>query len=158
MSCRICRRHCGTVCGNCCGDAPGFPSQFGVASVVGKVFYSELEASMALPERPIKTETTMNPNDGWVDPEFKDQYPSIFAFMFDPTYANGKVRRTGSLSIFTKMGTLTCAVNDNDRNAVAYVNAGTWEELLYLVEEGILNDSLGWRGKKPFSVGQTPPF
>lgn len=113
---------------------------------------------MALPERRAP-ETAYSPDVGlWQRDDYTDTYPSIYAFVNDTTYSSGKARLTGSISMFTKVGTLTFAVNDNDRQLTAYVSAGTWAEALQMIEDGIREDSLQWRKRTPFNNSQKPPF
>lgn len=113
---------------------------------------------MALPERPLKSSGDMAPNHPWTDPEFASDYPSLFSFLNDATYDNGQSRLTGGISIFVKFMVLTAAVNDHARGAVAYVNATTWAELLFLIDAGIKDDSLAWKRKTAFVQTKNPPF
>lgn len=118
---------------------------------------------MPLPERKVDPSRAQQPGVEWIDPEFVEAYPSLKAFLFDRQYSNGKNRVTGSISIFTKMGCLTAAINDNDRGYSAFVNAGTWVELLFIIDQGILNDSLDWKVssfRRPQNSGgsQQPPY
>jgi len=94
----------------------------------------------------------------WVDPEFAREYPSIMAFLKDTTYADGSSRLPGTISLFVKGGCLTFAVNDNDRGGSAFVNCHTVNEALDVIEQGILNDSLDWKLKKPANVKGPIPF
>lgn len=106
------------------------------------------------------TPVGMGPAAGpvWEDPEFKGDYPYLHSFLFDTQYEDGTKRLTGSVSIFTKGGILTAAVNDNDRRVSAFVKGATWAELLFYVDEGIKSDSLEWRSKTPAGNTTTPPF
>jgi len=113
---------------------------------------------MFLPKRSAPTSKTMAPKDPWIDPEFKDSLPALYWFLNEFRYEDGTTRLTGSMSLFTKLGTLTAAINDNDRGLSAFVTATTWAELLFLVDQGILNDSLEWRSKTPPAPAQKTPF
>lgn len=113
---------------------------------------------MPLPDRPVNASGGMTPNDPWTDPEFRDVYPSLFSFLHDAQFSNGKTRLTGSLSIFTKFSVLTCAVNDNARGVTAFVNATTFDELLFKLEEGIREDTLQWRRKGAYGNTNSIPF
>lgn len=114
--------------------------------------------TMALKRR--DTPVGMGPASGpvWEDPEFKAEYPNLHAFLFDSLYDDGTRRLTGSISIFTKGGVLTAAVNDNDRKVSAFVKGATWAELLFYIDEGIKADSLEWRSKTPNGNTTQPPF
>lgn len=119
---------------------------------------------MALPKRAAPTSAAAPPPDGWIDPEFKADFPSLFAFIHDRNYDDGSARLTGGISFYNKAGMLTASVNDNDRGLVAYVSAATWLELIFKINEGICDDSLDWKAKQPFSQprsggnGQVIPF
>jgi len=113
---------------------------------------------MALPKRSAPSSFVVSEDQKFCDPEFKAQYPSLFAFLNDTSYSDGSRRLTGTLSLFVKAGRLTCGVNDNDRLICAYVNAVTVAELLFLVDEGIAADSLEWKQKYKDMGNQKPPF
>jgi hypothetical protein len=113
---------------------------------------------MALQKRSAPSAFVARPEELFEDPEFKDQYPNLHAFLNDLSYADGSKRLTGTLSLFVKGGRLTCGVNDNDRLICAYVNAVTVAELLFKVDLGIGNDSLEWKPKYKDLQGQKPPF
>lgn len=113
---------------------------------------------MPLPKRKaadIKPQYTMK---DWVDPEFGETYPAIRSFLMDVTCEGGETRIPGTISIFVKGDALTFAVNDRDRNVTAYVNMHTFAEALDVIENGILNDSLDWKGKPPTTAGRIPPY
>jgi len=100
----------------------------------------------------------MTPNDPWIDPEFSSVYPSIYSFMFDIKFSDGTSRLPGSISLFVKFDVLTAAINDNARGVSAFVNATTFDELLFKIEEGIREDKLAWRRKGQYGNTQSPPF
>jgi len=113
---------------------------------------------MALPKRTAPASKPVDPLNSWVDPEFKEGTPALHSFLLDSHYADNSRRLTGSMSIFTKAGVLTAAINDNDRQLVAYVTACTWGELLFKVDQGIAEDSLDWRAKAVPGSAQKIPF
>jgi len=113
---------------------------------------------MALPKRTVDPTKVKPAGETWTDPEFWDQYPSIHAFMFDVQYEGGERRIPGGIGLYTKLGVLSASVYDNDRGCVAYVNATTFSELLFKIEEGICNDNLDWKGKSGQNHAQKPPF
>jgi len=102
---------------------------------------------MALPKRSAPAQRPVDHVNSWVDPEFKEGTPALHSFLLDGSYEDGTRRLTGSVSLFTKQGVLTAAVNDNDRLLVAYVTACSFGELLFKINEGIQEDSLDWRSK-----------
>lgn len=113
---------------------------------------------MALPNRKVGASGGFDDKPDWVDPDFHEQYPCMTAFVRDTKWDDGTTRTTGNITVFCKFGKLTAAVNDWARGVVAYVNAGTWEELLFMIEEGIEKDSLEWRRKATTNNSQQPPF
>lgn len=94
----------------------------------------------------------------WEDPEFKADYPSLYSFLFDTRYADGSNRLQGSVSLFVQGYALKAAVNDKDRCCVAFLNAGTFTELLTLIDDGIREDKLDWKGSGKSTGEKTPPF
>lgn len=113
---------------------------------------------MALKKRPVTKDTPDGPGATWDDLVFSRDFPSLYSFLNDVRYDDGSIRVTGTLSVFTKLGVLTCAINDNDRNVVGFINAPTWDDLWMLIEDGILNDSIDWKARRPQTSGGKPPF
>jgi hypothetical protein len=113
---------------------------------------------MALPKRTAPAQKPIDPLNSWVDPEFSEGSPALHSFLLDTQYADGTRRLTGSISLFTKQGVLTAAVNDNDRLLVAYVTACTFGELLFKINEGIEGDTLDWKCKSPPVQNKQIPF
>lgn len=114
--------------------------------------------SMALPKRPAPNNIGPKPGEEWTDPEFKADFPNIHAFLYDITYADKTPRATGTINLFTQFGALKAAVNDKDRQLVAFVTAPTWEELIVTIDMGIGDDSLDWKAMKGIPGGKTPTF
>jgi len=113
---------------------------------------------MAIKKRPPPTGPGISLGDPWEDPGFKEDYPNVFAFLYDTKYEDGSARTPGSISIFVSGWSLKFAVNDKDRGCVAFVNAGTFFELLTLVDDGIGNDNLDWKPANKTPPGKTPPY
>jgi hypothetical protein len=113
---------------------------------------------MAIPKRPNPSCVPNATQPVWEDPEFARDYPSLHAFLFDPKYEDGSPRFVGSVSIFVQMGILKMAVNDKDRNVVAFASAPTWAELLFVVDEGICKDSLDWKASSKSFPAKNPPY
>lgn len=94
----------------------------------------------------------------WEDPQFKEDYPSLYSFLFDTRYADGTSRVQGSISLFVQGYSLKAAINDKDRLCVAFVNAGTFLEMLTLIDDGIREDKLEWKGSGKGLPEKSPPF
>jgi hypothetical protein len=113
---------------------------------------------MALPKRRAP-DTAGRPLDPlWQDPEFMRDYPAIFSFLHDTEYDDKSIRVTGSITLFSMAGVLKASVNDKDRRLVAFVTAPCWDELLFLVEKGISNDSFDWKGTPSTQSEKKPPY
>jgi len=91
--------------------------------------------------------------NAWNDPGDKADYPTIFGFLTETKYDDGKPRQTGSISIFTQLGVLKASISDKDNGQVAYVEALTLHELIELVERAICDDSTEWKASR-----KTPPY
>lgn len=113
---------------------------------------------MSLPNRRDAKHVTKIENPPWCDPDFAGQYPALEAFLCAGTYSDGTVRVTGSLSIFNKYGSLIVAVNDNDRSLTCFVSFSTWEEVFFMLNEGLAKDNLDWRKKAATGFSQKPPY
>lgn len=113
---------------------------------------------MALFKRPAPLTSAAPIAPPWDDKCFFDEYPSITSFLSDGTYDGGQARRLGSITLFVMDGALKCAVNDKDRNVVAFVTAQSVTELLTLIEVGIGKDSLEWKAGSRMPAGKNPPY
>ena len=113
---------------------------------------------MALQRRAIPPGGNTPKPPPWDDSSFFEDYPAITSFIRDEKYADGSLRRPGALSWFVMDGALKIAVNDKDRNVVAFVTAQSVTEILTLVEEGIANDSLEWKAGSKMPTGKVPPY
>lgn len=78
-----------------------------------------------------------------------EDFPAALAglaeFLTLDRWEDGKKRRTGSITVFSDEGSLKACLSDKDTDAVAFVSAPSWVQLLHLVEEGIRGSSLEWR-------------
>lgn len=113
---------------------------------------------MALKKRPAPNGPGISLGDPWDDPGFQGDYPNVYSFLFDTKYEDGSPRAPGSISIFVSGYALKFAVNDKDRQCVAFVNAGTFFELLQMVEDGIRDDNLDWKAAAKPVPGKVIPF
>lgn len=129
----------------------------GDVSFAGSVS-TKRDGCIMLPRRNAQTIPQVRPEDTWVDPDFAAQYKGLYAFLNDGKYSDGSIRLTGGLVFYVRNGVFTCAVNDNDRNVVAYVIACTWEEMLFKLDDGILKDNLSWQTRKERNLHGKIPF
>lgn len=113
---------------------------------------------MALPKRKLDVSLGGGLSPPWDDDMFKEEYPAIFAFLYDTKYEDGSQRAPGSISIFVNGYSLKFAVNDKDRGVVAFVTAPTWAEMMQIVDDGIRNDNLDWKAASKAQPGKNPPF
>lgn len=109
-------------------------------------------------KRPSQTPAGPPPDPPWNDNDFKSDLPNLYVFLHDDTWDDGKVRITGSISIFKQKGALKAAVNDKDRGLVAFVTAPTFAELLTLIDMGICADNLDWKANTGYKSDKKPPY
>jgi len=147
--------------GNClCCTRPTDDYKCSDPSLLGSVPpVSFLEVyEMALEQRGRPNMNALPPVVSWNDKVFEEEYPSLFAFLHDDRYSNGKPRKQGTISIFVKGDGLTFAINDHERAVVAFVNEGTWTEALFMIDEGIAKDTLAWKSPRTPIGGNKVPF
>lgn len=113
---------------------------------------------MALPKRVPPAGGGVDQGPPWGMAEWENEYPCLRAFLLDTTYADGSNRRPGSISLFTQWRSLKAAINDKDRQLVAFVTAPTMSELLFAIEEGIRTDNIGWKATPNFPPNKTPTY
>lgn len=113
---------------------------------------------MALRQRPAPPTVPPVLGDVWAKDEFMDEYPNIFAFLNDVFWESKMPRVPGTITFFTQQGILKATVNDKARNIAAYPTASTWGELLMMIDKGIGDDSLDWKGKKPTESDKKIPY
>ena len=77
-------------------------------------------------------------------PYFKAM-PAMWEFLTVTAWEDGEIRTTGTILYFAEEGRLKACVSDRDSERVAFVTAGTWEELNEAIEEGVELNSLDWR-------------
>lgn len=113
---------------------------------------------MALPRRLAPVGMGAAVGIPWEDNQFKEDYPALHSFLFDTRYSDGTSRLQGSISFFVQGYSLKVAINDKDRGCVAFLNAGTFLELLTMIDDGIRDDKLEWKGGSKPQPEKIPPF
>lgn len=77
-------------------------------------------------------------------------FPALVGWMWDTAYADQTPRVPGRFSLFAEDGRLKACIADKDGHYVAFVAAGSFQELLCRIEEGLAGDTLEWRKEKPW--------
>jgi len=105
---------------------------------------------MALPKisKPNAAINTKPAEAAWKGDDFKDQFPHVSAFWEQATYDDGSPRQSGTIIIFVQDGMLKACVSDRDNGRSAFVTAPTFQALWELIEHGLAEAKLEWRGIK----------
>jgi len=92
------------------------------------------------------------------DVEFCSKYPTLYAFLTDRTWDDGKPRVTSTLLIFLEHDVLRICINDRDSNRSAFITGQTIEEALTSLEARLCAETLEWRIKQAYGSAkvQTP--
>lgn len=104
-------------------------------------------------KKPIKKPDPPKPPEPQMHPEaraeFEKNWPNLYAHIFDAAYEDGTKRVGSSLVMFSERGLLKVALNDNEAGLVAFVCASHFLEALERLEQGLLDETLDWRKKRP---------
>jgi len=71
--------------------------------------------------------------------------PVLWEFLTTVVWDDGERRTTGTVLYFFDEGRLKACLSDRDSDRVAFVTAGTWEELQEAIDAGLADGSLDWR-------------
>jgi hypothetical protein len=83
--------------------------------------------------------------DSFVDPFFEKKYPAVGLVLFANATSSGKVRKTGSFSMWRSPEGITLKVSDNEYGEHYQFTAETFEKALQRVEKALQE---GQRGNK----------
>jgi len=83
------------------------------------------------------------------DPEFKNQFPTLYEYVSSTAWDDGKVRKTSTLLLFVEDGALKVCLNDRALLRQAFVSARTFTETLSLLDDQLRDDTVTWRANKP---------
>lgn len=119
---------------------------------------SQLEdGSMAL-RKPVPGEFYGPPQPPFNDPEFAAKYPNLTEYLVTSRWADGSIRQTSTLSIFTDGVSLKVVLNDRDNNRSAFFCEETFDDSLAAIEAALANDRVDWKSRSANKSGgmQTP--
>lgn len=91
------------------------------------------------------------------DQDFRQLYPNLYEYLFTDRWADGSVRQTSTLSVFSDNGALKVVLNDRDNNRSAFFSAKRFNEALESMETALREETVDWKSRshtKP--AGQTP--
>lgn len=89
------------------------------------------------------------------DELFSKMFPRLYWFISSIKYADGSIRMTGSVSVFTMQGSLRGSMNDRDNNRVTFVESETWDDLIAMMDGVVCNDNTVWKVSNP-KKGEPP--
>jgi hypothetical protein len=84
--------------------------------------------------------------DSFSDPFFEKKFPAVGAVLFANSTSAGKVRKTGSFSMWRSPEGITVKVSDNEYGETYQFTADSFEKALGRVEKALQE---GLRGNKP---------
>lgn len=79
---------------------------------------------------------------------FPTELAALGEFILAETWPDGSERTPGSLVVFREGFKLKACLSDKDQGTIAFVSAGTWDELLELAEAGLRSQQLDWREQR----------
>jgi hypothetical protein len=88
------------------------------------------------------------PSGNWTDRNFAERYPALAGWLGESLDEQGLQRATGTLLVFAEGGQIKCCLKDRETNAVAFLTAGTWAQLLDGAEEALSSGDADWRAAR----------
>lgn len=77
-------------------------------------------------------------------------YPTLWEYLTSTQWAEGGVRKTATLLVFTEEGEVKLCLNDRAANRTRWCQAETLNSVLAMLESELATDQGGWRKYKPF--------
>jgi hypothetical protein len=84
--------------------------------------------------------------DSFADPFFEKKYPAVGMVLFCSSTTSGRVRKTGSFSMWRSPEGITVKLSDNEMNETYQFTSETFERALARIEKALQE---GQRGNKP---------
>lgn len=72
-------------------------------------------------------------------------WPTLVEWLTRLTWEDGEKRKTGTAMVLAENGVWKVWLHDRDGARSAWLSAGTLQDLIGVVEDALLNDSLTWR-------------
>jgi hypothetical protein len=94
----------------------------------------------------------------WEDPEFLNNYPSVYAYLTQTEYNDGTARVTATITLYVDSRCLTLILNDRENNRSVFINGSSLYGAFTALDEALTSGSADWRSKKssPPGTGYTP--
>lgn len=99
-------------------------------------------------KRPDPKSTTGTGQPSGADDAFVKAYPSVWSYLADETWDDGKDRQPSALSLTWKEGCWQLALNDKALKQSLYTCAPTQKEALGLMEKALRDGTGVWRSWK----------
>jgi len=113
---------------------------------------------MAL-QRPLPGQYNGPREDPFSDVNWASLYPTLYSYLTERVYGDGKSRVTSTLLIFLEDGVLRICINDRDNNRSAFITGQTIDEALASIEAKLCGDTMEWRMKNQnASANARTPF
>jgi hypothetical protein len=90
--------------------------------------------------------------DGFSDPFFEKKFPAVGAVLFCSSTGSGRVRKTGSFSMWRSPEGITVKLTDNEMGETYQFTSESFEKALGRIERALQE---GQRGNKP-SIEKKP--
>ncbi len=85
---------------------------------------------------------------------FGDRCPQLFEHLTATEFADGAMRATSTLTVFSEHGSFKGCLNNKEEGVVAFVTSSTLTGILDAFEEGLEMDALDWRRPHGSKQGQ----
>jgi len=105
-----------------------------------------LEMPMKRPDAGVNGRTAAQPDEC----DLAIKLPSLWEFLVEDKWDDGKKRTPGTLLIFTEDGWFKGMLNDKDLSRIAFDSSETLLGLLQDLDLGLRDSHLDWRKSKPF--------
>lgn len=92
------------------------------------------------------------------DEDFQRDYPNITEYLFTERWADGSMRQTSTLSVFSDNGSLKIVLNDRDNNRSAFFSAKRFLEALENMETALREETVDWKSRGQNRQASQTPF
>lgn len=76
---------------------------------------------------------------------FKNDHPTLWGYLAEAEWDDGKARKTSTLTVFIEDGTVKLCLNDRDLGRTAWVTGHSLEDAIDGLELRLCDDSAEWR-------------
>jgi len=86
--------------------------------------------------------------DRLLDEDFFEEWPTVWEYLSETRFDDGKPRETSTVLIFVDAERLKVCLSDREANEVAFVSGATFKEAMDALERGLAGGTLDWRPGK----------